>query len=82
MVLRSDQPSAYSSLKNSGPYDVIHVGAAVTFPEEVMRLLDLLKPGGAMFVPQYQNDDAAPLDGVQVIKPGRSTHEGCRECAP
>lgn len=53
---QTDLPKAYSNFKKHGNFDAIHVGAAVRFPEEVVMLLDLLKPGGAMVVPQYENE--------------------------
>lgn len=61
----SDLPKAYPNLLRYGNFDAIHVGAAASFPEEVMKLLDLLKPGGVMIVPQYESEFQS---GSQVIE--------------
>lgn len=55
----------YSYFGFKGKFDVIHVGAAASF-QEVLKLLDLLKLGGAMIVPQYDNDGQSDS---QVSKP-------------
>lgn len=63
--------SVYSRIKENGPYDAIHVGAAASYPEQVMQLLDLLKSGGAMVVPQYASEAPVPKElDQQVLKPG------------